>query len=408
MGQGDPCRQHQGGVIPAGFDNVPICEPEWRVQQRIGSVIHAYEEQGFHRTGTDVDRMSGDWLANEERQIGLEPTLEEFSLSRVDPVGASLVVNDRRIEGLPFFDGAFTSPTGISGPIGHLNSDASIGLTEIPPNASQTGALGDARRQNRHQAIVVITRGARPGFCPSNAESFLRPFGPAVLQVASEEAPFLADCARQSAKAVLTAHVERTQAQAFNVIAVVPGTSKSAAPLVVMTPRSGWWSCTSERGGGLACWLEIMRATRATKPVRDVLFVASSGHELGHVGLDAVIERRPGLLPAARAWIHLGANIGAAQGPANNLQASDDEMESMMAEVMTNAGLPIDRRLPRGAVPRGEAENVHRGGGRYMSIIGNNDLFHNTNDRGANAVDLKVIERFASAFAMVATSLAGA
>jgi hypothetical protein len=403
-------------MIPAGFDNVPIGELEWRVQQRIGSVIHAYEEQGFHRTGTDVDRLSGDWLANEVRQIGPEPTLEEFPLNRVDPVGASLVVNDRRIEGLPLFDGAFTSAAGICGPLsgllsgslGHLHNDASIGLTESPPNASQTGALGDARRQNRHQAIVVITRGARPGFCPSNADSFLRPFGPPVLQVASEEAPFLADCARQGAKAVLTAHVERTQSQAFNVIAVVPGTDKSAAPLVVMTPRSGWWWCASERGGGLACWLEIMRATRAAKPGRDVLFVASSGHELGHRGIDSFIERREGLVPAAKAWIHLGANIGAAQGPGNNLQASDDEMESMMAEAMTRAGLPIDRRLPRGVVPRGEAENVHRGGGRYISIIGNNDLFHNTKDRGADTVDLKVIERFAGAFAMVATSLASA
>ena len=303
---------------------------------------------------------------------------------------------------------AFTGAAGIAGPLGSLDSDAAIGLAEIPPNAAEAGALGDARRQNRHQAIVVITRGARPGFCPSNADSFLRPFGPPVLQVASEEAPFLADCARQGAKALLTAHVERTQAQAFNVVAVVSGTDKSAAPLVVMTPRSGWWWCASERGGGLACWLEIMRATRAAKPARDVLFVASSGHELGHLGLDAFIERRPGLVPAAKAWIHLGANIGAAQGPGNNLQASDDEMESMMAEAMTKAGLRIDRRHPRGAVPRGEAENVHRGGGRYISIIGNNDLFHNPSDRGADAVDLKVIERFASAFAMVATSLASA
>jgi len=53
------------------------------VQQRIATVIHAYEEQGFHRTGTDVDRISGDWLANEVSQIGLKPTREEFSLSRV-------------------------------------------------------------------------------------------------------------------------------------------------------------------------------------------------------------------------------------------------------------------------------------------------------------------------------------
>ena len=376
------------------------------MQRRIGSVIRAYEEQGFHRTGTAVDRISGDWLANEVRQMGLEPMCEEFSLSRVDPVEASLVVNDRKIEGLPFFDAAFTGPAGIAGLLGNLNSDASIGLTEIPPNAAAADALGDARRQNRHQAIVVITRGARPGFCPSNAESFLRPFGPPVLQVTSEEAPFLADCARRGANARLTAHVERAQAQAFNVIAVVSGTNKSIAPLVVMTPRSGWWRCASERGGGLACWLEIMRATRDAKSVRDVLFVASSGHELGHLGIDTFIERRTGLVSAAKAWIHLGANIGAAQGPGNNLQASDDEMESMMAEALTKAGLRIDRRLARGAVPRGEAENVHRGGGRYISIIGNNDLFHNVGDRGAEAVDLEAIERFARAFAVVATSLA--
>jgi hypothetical protein len=378
------------------------------VRQRIGAVIHAYEQQGFHRTGTDIDRVSGDSLANEVRQLGLEPALEEFPLSRVDPVGASLVVNDRTIEGLPLFDGSFTSPAGIAGALGNLDSDAPIGLADLPPNAAESGALGEARRQNRHQAIVAVTRGALPGFSPSNADSFLRPFGPPVLQVGSEEASLLADCARKGTKVLLTAHAERTQAQAFNIVTAVSGTDKSAAPLVVMTPRSGWWWCASERGGGLACWLEIMRAVRDAGPVRDVLFVASSGHELGHLGLDAFMERRPGLVPAAKAWIHLGANIGAAQGPANNLQASDDAMEAMMAEAMTNVGLRIDRRLPRGAVPLGEALNVHRGGGRYISIIGRNDLFHNPGDRGPEVVDLDVIERFATAFARVATSLAAA
>lgn len=378
------------------------------MQQRIGAVIHAYQQQGFHRTGTDVDRISGDWLADEVRELGLEPTREEFSLSRVDPVGASVVVNGRTIEGLPLFDGSFTSPAGIAGPLGNLDSDAPIGLTDLPPNAAETGALGEARRQNRHQAIVAVTRGTLPGFSPSNADSFLHPFGPPVLQVASEEAPFLADCARAGATVLLTAHAVRTQVQAFNVVTLVSGTDKSAAPLVVMTPRSGWWWCASERGGGLACWLEIMRAVHDAKPVRDVLFVASSGHELGHLGLDAFMQRRPGLVPAAKAWIHLGANIGAAQGSANNLQASDDGMESMLADAMTNAGLAIDRRLPRGAVPLGEALNVHRGGGRYISIIGRNDLFHNPADRGPDVIDLDVIARFAKAFARVATSLAGA
>lgn len=377
------------------------------MQQRIGALIRAYEGQGIHRTGTDVDRMSGDWLADEVRALGPEPAREEFPLSRVDPVAASLKVNGRTIEGLPLFDGTFTGPAGTAGALGSLGSEAAIGLAEMAPNAAEAGALGEARRHNRHQAIVAVTRGKRPGFAPSNADSFLRPFGPPVLQVASEEAPFLADCARQGAKAVLTAQAERVPAKAFNVVTTVAGADRSLAPLVVMTPRSGWWSCASERGGGLACWLEIIRAIRDAKPVRDVLFVASSGHELGHLGLDAFMARRPGLVPAAKAWIHLGANIGAAQGPGNILQASDDGMEAMMAEAMTKAGLGIDRRLARGAAPLGEALNVHRGGGRFISIIGSNDLFHNPGDRGADVVDLNVIERFARAFAVVATSLAG-
>lgn len=372
------------------------------MRDRIGALIRAYESQGFHRTGTAVDEASAQWLAGEIRQIGLAPALEDFSLSRVDVVAASLQVNGRTIAGLPLFDGGFTGAAGVAGRLGALGSDAPIALTECAPNTQEAGALGEARRANRHQAIVVITRGARPGFCPSNADSFLHPFGPPVLQIASEDAALLS----AGAQAVLTAHVKRTPARALNVVATIAGTDRSLAPLVVMTPRSGWWSCGSERGGGLACWLEIMRALHVARPARDVHFVASSGHEIGHLGLDDFIARRNGIVPAAHAWIHLGANIGAAQGPGNHLQASDDAMETLLAGAMSDAGLAIDHRLPRGATPRGEAFNVHQGGGRFISIIGSNALFHNTRDTGPDTIDLDVIESFAVAFAAAATALA--
>ena len=100
------------------------------MRQRIGAVIRAYEEQGFHRTGTAVDRISGEWLADEVREIGPEPVLEEFSLSRVDPVDANLMVNGRKIDGLPLFDGGFTGPAGIEGALGVLGSDAPIAFAE--------------------------------------------------------------------------------------------------------------------------------------------------------------------------------------------------------------------------------------------------------------------------------------
>jgi hypothetical protein len=377
-------------------------------QRRIAKIIQSFGEQGIHRTGTEVDRVSGDWLMAQVREAGLEPAREVFELSRVDPVAASVSAAGRRVEGLPLFDGAFTAAEGVRGRLGPLGSSAEIGLAEAPPNTSGAGALGQARRENRHSAIVLVTRGGRPGLCPNNAESFLHPFGPPVVQVSSEEKPWLDDLARSGSDAVVVAQAKRSPAEAFNVAASIAGADKSLPPLVIMTPRSGWWTCASERGGGIACWLELIRALRGTKPARDVLFVASSGHEIGQRGIEIYAERRPALIMHSRAWIHFGANIGAAQDPGNTIQASDDEMEAVMAKAMQAAGLSIDRRVPRGTVPGGEAGVVHRGGGRYMSIIGRNALFHNPADRGAEAVDVNVIARFATVFTGIAEKLAAA
>ena len=142
------------------------------------------------------------------------------------------------------------------------------------------------------------------------------------------------------------------------------------------------------------------------KPARDVLFVASSGHELGQLGIEIYAQRRPELIKHSRAWIHFGANIGAAQNPGNTIQASDDEMERLLTERMQAAGIGINRKVPRGTVPGGEAGVVHRGGGRYMSIIGSNALFHNPLDRGPDAADPAMIARFAEVFTSVAKTLA--
>lgn len=377
-------------------------------QQRIAQVIHAYEEQGIHRTATKVDHVSGEWLAGEVRKAGLAPTRETFKISRVDLVAAALVVNGRRIEGIPLFDGGFTDSAGISGRVGPLASDAPIGLIEIAPNAAEAGKIAEARRRNSHRAIIAVTRGGRPGLCPSNAESFLHPFGPPVLQVSSEEADFLSDLAKRRSDVTVIAQVTRTPAEAFNVRASIAGENRGLPPLIVMTPRSGWWSCASERGGGIACWLELMRAMRGMKPARDVQFVATSGHELGQLGIEIFAERRPTLFKNSRAWIHFGANIGAAQNPGITLQASDDELEMMMAQPITASGLRITRRVPRGTVPGGEAGVVHRGGGRYMSLIGTNALFHNPKDRGPEAIDAGVISQFAAVFTEIAKKLAAA
>ena len=402
--------------------------PDADLERRIRRVIEEYGEQGLHRTGTTVDRRSGDWLFEEVNRLGAVPAREPFSLSRVDPVAARLLVGDRRIEGLPLFDGTFTGADGVEGRLGPIDSDAEIGLIDAPPNTAAAGPLGAARRQHRHRAIVCVTRGGRAGLCPNNADSFLRPFGPPVLQVSSDDWPVLREHADRRSVVHLIAAVTRTSATSFNITAKISGSGRTALPpLVVMTPRSGWYSSASERGGGIACWLELMRVTLEARPPRDVIFVASSGHELGHLGIDAFVTNRPGIVPQSVAWMHFGANIGAAthpgdssrastdeperrhavaaMGSGNTIQASDDESELVLSQAMMAVGLGVGRRVPRGTVPGGEAEVIHRGGGRYVSVIGSNALFHNPEDRGVNTVDLDVIARFTRAFAAVAAAL---
>jgi hypothetical protein len=376
------------------------------VQGRISRIIREYEEQGFHRTGTTVDQASADWLSGQVRQVGLVPTQESFPLSRIDPVTSVLIAGDRRIEGLPLFDGAFTDDGGVRGRFGMLASNAEIGFTEVVPNAAAAGALGEARRTSRHRAIVCVTRGGRPGLCPSNADLFLQPFGPPTLQVSSTEASLLNDQAQRGADVQVIAHAIRTPASSVNVTSMITGTDPSLPPLVVMTPRSGWYGCASERGGGIACWLEVMRALRPVRLRRSILFMASSGHELGHLGINAFVDRRPGIVSEAVGWMHFGANIGAATEPGNRLQASDDLFDDMLSREMSDSQLNVDLRVPRGTIPGGEAEVVHRGGGRYVSMIGLNALFHNPEDRGPQAVDPSVIAKFCTAFTSLATRCA--
>ena len=378
------------------------------MESRISALIAEYAAQGFHRTATPVDAASGDWLAEQIRSTGLSPAQESFSLSRVDPIRCELIAGERRVDGVPLFDATFTDAQGLHGRLGHLAADAEIALVDTAVNAAASGALGDARRASRHKAIVAVTRGRRPGLCPSNADAFLRPFGPPVLQVSSAESDWLTDRAARGEGVQLIAHAKRTPATAVNVTASVQGTAPELAPLVIMTPRSGWYWCASERGGGIACWLEIMRALRATPPRRSVHFVASSGHELGHLGIDAFIAQRPGIVTRAVGWLHLGANIGAAVEPGTTLQASDDGVDEALTRALTAAGLVVDRRVARGAVPAGEAEAVHRGGGRYASTIGGNGLFHNPDDRGPNTIDVTAIAKFSRAFTAVARVMADA
>ena len=372
----------------------------------VSRIIQAYDAQGFHRTGTDVDDASGAWLAEEARTAGAETALVRFPLARVDVRACSVTVAGKSLDGLPLFDGGFTAAAGVSGRLG-TGAAAEIALVNLdgPAISSEGRSIEQLRRAAAHRAIVGVTRGASPGLVPMNAYRFVEPYGVPVVQVASTEGAWLHEAAKRDETATVVAHAVRTDDTAVNVVSTVGGSRADLTPVVVITPRSGWWNCASERGGGLACWLEAMRAAARARAPRTIQFVASSGHELGHIGLDAFIARRDDFVKSAHAWIHLGANIGAAGGRMR-LQASDDQMEASAAVALGRAAATVADRVPRGTVPAGEARNIHVGGGRYASLLGSGLYFHSLEDRWPVAVDAAAVARYATAVADLVVTLA--
>ena len=381
------------------------------MQSRIAEIISEYAGQGIHRTGTNVDNQSADWLMQRIEMLDVAATDTAFEFQRLQPITTQLSLAGSTIPGVPLYDCHYTNESAITGSIGELGSNADIGVSMSLPFASAPNGLliHAARKEWQHKAIVVVTDSRLPkdGVALLNAEDFTSPFGPPVLQVANKHWADIQSAIKSGMEASLVLHCEYVEATARNVEARIEGSKPDLDPIVVMTPRSGWWANASERGGGIACFLEIMRAVKAAAPKRDVIFTANTGHELGHTGLDLFLHNNAGLIQDAHIWMHLGANFAAKFGSQIMLQYSDDEAVTSLDPWLREHGLTPGAVTPIGQRPLGEARNVYDGQGRYVSILGGNGLFHHPDDQWPDAVDLPTTAKWVKAFTQLAVAVAG-
>ena len=130
-----------------------------------------------------------------------------------------------------------------------------------------------------------------------------------------------------------------------------------------------------------------------------------SGHELGFLGINPYLKRRPDLIKHAEAWIFLGSDIGA-PGQPNLIHASDDALEQWALTALKNERLVVDAKEQHSSVARGETGAVQRGGGRFVTLACASQLYHNVADRWPEAVDVSLLARYARAFANGALDLA--
>jgi hypothetical protein len=250
---------------------------------------------------------------------------------------------------------------------------------------------------------VIACAGTRPGIGLLNAERFRELYSaPAIHGRAkrlkpSSPVPHAPRPRASSRKAdILRWSLKRRHRDAWLPALLSAGGGNDAAQLVV--------AVTAERGGGLVCWLESLRAP----PGCDVVFIANSGHELSHLGLDDFIARRPGwerpMSEGGATWIHFGANIGAAGGELL-VQSANDDLRELSAAELTRAEQAPGKMGPKTLAPSGETRDIHRAGGRYITLVGSNPLFHLQQDRWPHAVDADVVTRVAATAAALVVKL---
>ena len=365
----------------------------------------AWDEILDHRTGSSGDAATSAWLADMIAAAGATPHIDTFSFDRLVPQKCFLTIDGLDIHGIPLFD-CLISPL-VEAPLHPLDIGQGIGLTTFSPNAQHPGtkALLDARVRNLHQGIVAISEGGTEGLSLLNADHFSKPYGPPVLQVDGGHKDQIVDAATSGCSGRIAFKVERQSSEASNVQTTIPGADPNLPPLVIMTPKSAWWTCTAERSGGIVAWLACVRHFENNPPRRDILFTANTGHELGHTGLERYLRKNKGLGASAHAWIHLGANLGAIDST-SRFQFSNKKLERLGTKHLAAVGIHPSSSTPMGTRPGGEASNIYDEGGQYLSLIGSNRWFHHPDDRWPHSIDLDRTTRIAEAVVRIAKELA--
>jgi hypothetical protein len=379
------------------------------VSDPAASFFERYDAFGPKRAGTSGDLDSARWLADEVARIpGLDVSLDPVRFRRFVPGAARLTsIEGSPIEGVPLFDGGLTGPEGVRGAIGPLGSDAPIGFAVMEPSmASLPGnAFARERAASRHQAIVIALTTREGGIAPLNAHDLDQPFGPPVLQVAGRDAARLSALCQAAAPVQVVVDGGREDAVSHNVRAEWSG---AAPALLLLTPRTSWWTSTAERVGGIWAWHEALRAlASAPGRARRVVGLATCGHELGHIGAHHAFAREPDLAVDSSLVIHLGANLGTATEPALTVRSNVEGLAARLAHGLQSAGYPAQAiTAVTGGKAGGEAHEIEQRGGRYVSLIGSNPWFHAPEDRWPMSLDRDRTVAIGSAVAALAVEMA--
>jgi hypothetical protein len=340
---------------------------------RLMADVARYESFGLHRYGSPAAAGALDWIAGELAAAGLTVTQQRFTLERqyVFESGA-LTVGRRQIDVLPqWWSPPDKASFDLSAPIGPQ------GLLHLKVPYDRGAYLTDGHRAKLAEAFAAKPQAVLLEIGHPSGEIFTYNVDPAnapwpvpVLLVAPKDSAALTP-GRAATLSVRGAY--RHDVEGRNIVARLDrGRGKW---LVVSTPVTSWFTSTCERGPGIAGFLAMARLAKETFTEHDLVFVATSGHEIGHGGMEHFMHAGAPKPAATALWAHFGASLACADPVVRVILSSDAALVERTFTGIEGMRLVADKAAV------GELRDVHAAGyPTFFGMAGAHKFFHTPKD----------------------------
>jgi len=367
-------------------------------------IVKQYAALGDHRTGSEVDRRTADWLASLLRQAGLQVEIQDFEVPQFQLRAASLKIAGQNVECFPVWPPKATerpvvapltvaSAASLYGKIALITENPRLRRDEVVllQRLVAAGAAG---------AVILDARGEGTIHAP-NVPRMGEPPEIPMLYGANNDRESLSSAAQRGDEVELFIDGEfQPHAKARNVVATL---ERGPKRIVVSTPYSGWFRCGGERGSGLAMFVALARWAASHETEFSYTFVANSAHELGYAGMTAFLEHQAPEPGAVVCWLHLGANVAlllearpADGARATRLFTTNPAWEPLLTSLFRDVPWV---RVSGGREPSGELALVAPKGYTALNLAGGGNRWMHSPQDGPETTGPDVLQPLAHALA---------
>jgi hypothetical protein len=392
--------------------------------------VQQYSSLPNHLSGTANSAAALDEIAAQLAAVGMQLGEQAFTYPGFLPTQVALSAGATSVPAAalaPFLYSGTTPSGGVTAPlfdggdgvydkskvagkivvvsIGYLFNSKAVHLEGAIEDAVEGGAVG----------LVAVTLGVGdyPKWQDSNARPGTGPLPVVMVGKESGEAVVEAAEAEESGTLVLTANT--ATACDRDVWGVLEG-SEPGRRVFVGVPASSFTPSATEHGSGVAILLGLARhyasIPKSQRP-ETLIFIAVGGHEIGWLGLQALIASSQGSwFTEADAYVHLGSGLGTPEmeeepdgtivttpvpDSTGRLHNSENPLlEEPIFEDFAAAGVPTPNVEPFLA-SGGEQTYAFWAGIPLVSFSGSSLFFHTAGDV-ASAVDPTILAEDAEAF----------